>query len=159
MTPQTSKSLSYVDAKIVGPYFSMFVGIWIYFRHYLNLHILWATLTEFRSVGPFELNWETQQYKCSLSQVITFTLLASLQAINLFWLYLILRIATNYVFTSVPVDDRSDVEDEEEVDHRDTAKVSNGKALQNIEGVNGNAAAGYRAHTISKEIEMEKKEL
>jgi acyl-CoA-dependent ceramide synthase len=92
----------------------MFVGIWIYLRHVLNLKILWAVLTEFRTVGPFELNWETQQYKCWISQYITFALLASLQAVNLFWLFLILRILANYIFNSVTKDERSDDEESEE---------------------------------------------
>lgn len=92
----------------------MFVGMWIYLRHVLNLKILWAVLTEFRTVGPFELNWETQQYKCWISQYITFALLASLQAVNLFWLFLILRILANYIFNSVKKDERSEDEDEDE---------------------------------------------
>ncbi|KAJ5873893.1 uncharacterized protein N7529_002323 [Penicillium soppii] len=110
----TSKLLNYLDAYITAPYLTMFVGWWIYLRHYLNLKILWAVLTEFRTVGPFELNWETQQYKCWISQYITFALLASLQAVNLFWLFLILRIMTNYIFTNVAKDERSDDEEEEE---------------------------------------------
>lgn len=92
----------------------MFVVLWIYLRHFLNLKILWAVLTKFRTVGPFELNWETQQYKCWISQYITFALLASLQAVNLFWLFLILRILMNYLFNSVKKDERSDDEDEDE---------------------------------------------
>lgn len=111
---QTSKTLNYLDSIITIPYFGTFVGMWIYCRHYLNLKILWAVLTEFRTVGPFELNWETQQYKCWISQYITFALLASLQAVNLFWLFLILRILFNYLVNSVKKDERSDDEDEEE---------------------------------------------
>ncbi|KAI9848336.1 MAG: hypothetical protein M1837_000600 [Sclerophora amabilis] len=111
----TSKMLNYLSSVYIGPYFALFVGCWIYLRHYLNLRILWATLTEFRTVGPFELDWETQQYKCSLAQVITFSLLASLQAVNIFWLVLILRIAKNYVFSHrTPDDERSDNEDDDE---------------------------------------------
>lgn len=83
-------------------------------RHFLNLRILYATLTEFRTVGPFELNWETQQYKCWISQYITFSLLASLQGLNLFWLFLIIRIAKNYVMTSGIADERSDDEGEDD---------------------------------------------
>ena len=33
-------------------------------------------------IGPYELNWETEQYKCWIAQYITFGLLASLQAEN-----------------------------------------------------------------------------
>jgi very-long-chain ceramide synthase len=65
-------------------------------------------------VGPFELNWQTEQYKCWIAQYITFGLLASLQAVNLFWFYLILRIAKNYVVNAVVTDERSDNEEEEE---------------------------------------------
>ena len=108
---------------IVGPYFGMFVCIWIYLRHFINLKIIWAVLTTFRTIGPFELNWETQQYKCWISQYITFSLLATLQAINLVWLFYILRIAKNYVFSNVRQDERSDDEDEEdEEDEKPSAK-------------------------------------
>ncbi|RAH43913.1 TLC domain-containing protein [Aspergillus brunneoviolaceus CBS 621.78] len=110
----TSKTLNYLDHWITAPYFGMFVGMWIYLRHYLNLKILWAVLTEFRTVGPFELNWETQQYKCWISQYITFALLASLQAVNLFWLFLILRILKNYLISDIKKDERSDDEDTED---------------------------------------------
>lgn len=110
----TSKTLNYLDSIIVGPYFGTFVCIWIYLRHYINLRILYATLTEFRTVGPYELNWETQQYKCWISQIITFALLFSLQAVNLFWLFLILRIAKNYAFSNIREDERSDNEESED---------------------------------------------
>lgn len=132
---QTSKTLNYLDSVIVAPYFCMFVGIWIYCRHVLNLKILWAVLTEFRTVGPFELNWETQQYKCWISQYITFGLLASLQAVNLFWLFLILRILANYIFNSVTKDERSDDEEsEEEIENEAASKatIATGVAKENV---------------------------
>ncbi|OQV06732.1 hypothetical protein CLAIMM_11264 [Cladophialophora immunda] len=110
----TSKTLNYLDSVIVGPYYFLFMCVWIYLRHYINILILWATLTEFRTVGPYELNWETQQYKCWISQIITFSLLASLQAVNLFWLFLILRIAKNFAFSNIRADERSDDEEEDE---------------------------------------------
>ncbi|KAF2225792.1 TLC domain-containing protein [Elsinoe ampelina] len=110
----TSKVLNYLDSPLTGPYFLLFILIWTYLRHYINLLILWSVLTEFRSVGPFVLNWSTQQYKCSLSQAITFGLLATLQAVNLFWLFLILRIAVRFVTTKVGKDERSEDEEEEE---------------------------------------------
>ena len=83
-------------------------------RHYINLTIIYATLTTFRTVGPFELNWDTQQYKCWISQYITFTLLASLQALNLFWLYLIFRIAYRILFGEAAKDVREEGEDTED---------------------------------------------
>lgn len=52
---------------------------------------------------------------------------------NLFWLFLILRIAKNYVFTSVAQDERSDDEDddeeeEESEDHQAQKTITDKKA-------------------------------
>jgi len=82
--------------------------IWGYTRHYINLKIIYSILTTFKTVGPFELNWETQQYKCWISQYITFALLASLQAVNLFWWFFICRIAYRFVVYKDADDDRSE---------------------------------------------------
>ncbi|EHK18810.1 uncharacterized protein TRIVIDRAFT_44085 [Trichoderma virens Gv29-8] len=109
----SSKALNYIDHPIVAPYFATFVAVWIYMRHYINLKIIWSLFTEFRTVGPFELNWETQQYKCWISQYITTALLASLQALNLFWLFYILRIAFRFIRDKEATDDRSEDEDDE----------------------------------------------
>ena len=100
--------------------------MWVYLRHYLNLQILWAILTEFRTVGPFELDWEMQQYKCWISQIITFALLACLQGINLIWLTYLYRVAKNYVFNNERSDERSEEEDEE-------GEVSPGDEKQTLE--------------------------
>ncbi|KAI9810297.1 MAG: hypothetical protein M1827_006347 [Pycnora praestabilis] len=138
----TSKTLNYLDSILIGPYFALFVSVWIYLRHYLNLTFLWATLTKFSTVGPFELNWETQQYKCRLSQAITFSLLASLQAVNLFWLFLILRIAKHYVFKRDLEDVRSDNEEDDELSIEE--KKRDVKVLLNGEPVKENGTAnGY----------------
>lgn len=137
MREQTSKTLNYVDSILVGPYFVLFAGVWIYLRHYINLTILWATLTEFKTVGPFELNWETQQYKCWISQYITFSLLACLQAVNLFWLFLILRIAKRYVFDSDLDDERSDNE-ESEAEPEESREKDAQNAIENGTGMAGN---------------------
>lgn len=87
--------------------------IWIYLRHYLNLRILFSLFNEFQTVGPYELNWETGQYKCTLSFVITLSLLSALQALNLFWLFFILRIAYRVAVHQVIKDERSDGEESE----------------------------------------------
>ncbi|KAK5051572.1 hypothetical protein LTR84_003224 [Exophiala bonariae] len=110
----TSRVLNYLNSPLTDGYYVMFIGIWVYTRHYLSLRIMWAVLTEFATVGPYELNWETQQYKCWISQVITFSLLAILQALNIFWLFLIFRVLWNYIMTRNLVDETSDVEDEAE---------------------------------------------
>ena len=82
-------------------------------RHYINLSILYSILTSYTTVGPFELDWAAQQYKCRLSQYISFTLLACLQAINIFWLLLILRIAFTILMKNLVKDERSDDEEDE----------------------------------------------
>ncbi|OLN87718.1 Sphingosine N-acyltransferase lac1 [Colletotrichum chlorophyti] len=108
-----SKTLNYIDSPITGPWYCVSLASWIYLRHAINLKILWSILTEFKTVGPYELNWETQQYKCWISQFITFGLLGLLQALNLFWLFFLVRIGYRYVFHDVKQDDRSEAEDSE----------------------------------------------
>ncbi|RYP73785.1 hypothetical protein DL770_007711 [Monosporascus sp. CRB-9-2] len=112
-----SKSLNYVESRFQGVSFAVCIAVWVYLRHYVNLRILYSMLpgSEFSTVGPYELDWETEQYKCPLSNFITFGLLAALQALNLFWLYCLLRSAYKFVFLGVAKDDRSEAEEELEV--------------------------------------------
>lgn len=91
-------------------------------RHYLNLTFLWSVLTSFRTIGPFELNWETQQYKCWLAQVITFGLLAALQLLNLFWFGFIIRIAYRAIFNKIS-DERSEDEGTEPEEDSKKSKI------------------------------------
>ncbi|KAK3691579.1 sphingosine N-acyltransferase lag1 [Vermiconidia calcicola] len=133
----TSKLLNYIDSPITPPYLVLFMTIWAYTRHFLNLRILYSlfpytiqippipyltttpTLTlpganKFATIGPYELDWHMQQYKCWISQVISFVLLSALQAVNMFWFFLILRILYRFVKRIGLSDVRSDDEDEEE---------------------------------------------
>ena len=137
---QTSKTLNYLSSPLVIPYFSVFILVWIYLRHYINLMILYAILTTFRTIGPFEVDWANQQYKCALSQWITFGLLATLQSINLFWLFFIIKIALNVVFANVVQDVRSDDEEEEEIEGPgEKVRVANGHVDESgdLRSVNG----------------------
>ena len=124
----------------MGPYFAVFIGAWIYLRHYLNLVILYSEFNEFKTVGPYELNWETEQYKCELSHWISTFLLGCLQALNLFWLYHIIRIAYRFAVTTVVIDDRSDEDSEEEEEQQKILasagvdKLSSQKILANGNG-------------------------
>ncbi|RDA91069.1 hypothetical protein CP533_3050, partial [Ophiocordyceps camponoti-saundersi (nom. inval.)] len=109
----TSKVLNYIDHPLVGPYFFLFMCVWIYMRHYINLRIILSLFTQFRSVGPFSYHfWSPNMYKCAVSQYATIILLSSLQALNLFWLFHIVRIAYRFVVHNIAEDDRSDDEDE-----------------------------------------------
>lgn len=123
-------------------------------RHYLNLRILWSEFNEFKTVGPYELDWATEQYKCWISQVISAALLASLQALNLFWLFFILRIAHRYVFLNVHEDDRSD-NDEKEYDEEQRAEALARAAEDAAAGtvpqviLNGNANGNGNGHAAA----------
>ena len=115
--------------------------VWGYLRHYVNLRIMYSILTEFTTVGPYELNWETQQYKCWISQIITLALLGSLQAVNLFWWFLICRIAYRFIRYSTADDDRSEYEEsdteeakEKKREAKSTENTPNGKANANGDG-------------------------
>jgi len=119
----TSKSLNYIEHPLVGPYFALFVFIWIYLRHYLNIRILISEFYEFKTVGPYVIDFATEQYKGPISHYISTALLASLQALNLFWLYYILRIAYRFVFLEDLKDDRSDDEEVELAEEKELAKL------------------------------------
>jgi acyl-CoA-dependent ceramide synthase len=133
----TSKTLSYLDSPIVGPYFFLFMVIWIYMRHYINLKIIWSLFTDYRTVGPFELNWETEQYKSWISQYITLALLSSLQTLNLIWLFFICRIAYRFIRDSNAEDDRSEDEEEEEEEEEAGEKSNMIDADSKTEKLNG----------------------
>lgn len=102
-----------MDHPLVGPYFGFFICTWIYLRHYLNLRILYSEFYEFKTVGPYELDWEAEQYKSPLSHYISTALLASLQGLNLFWLFYIMRTAYRFVFLNDLEDERSDNDENE----------------------------------------------
>ncbi|USP78359.1 acyl-CoA-dependent ceramide synthase [Curvularia clavata] len=140
----TSKCLNYIDSPIVGPYFFVFMVVWGYTRHYINLKIIWSILTTFKTVGPFELNWETQQYKCWISQYITFALLASLQAVNLFWWFFICRIAYRFVVYKDADDDRSEYSaTEEEIEEKEALlKEEVDEQMEKIEQAPATPATG-----------------
>ncbi|KAF8465329.1 TLC domain-containing protein [Kalaharituber pfeilii] len=116
----TSKTFNYLDVSFIGPYFALFTVSWIYCRHYINILILKSVLFEMRTVGEWgNIDWSRGFFKCPLAQNITFGLLASLQALNLFWLYLIFKVARRYVWPKQGEkfeDVRSDEEDEGEGD-------------------------------------------
>jgi acyl-CoA-dependent ceramide synthase len=117
----TSKTLNYLDHPLIGPYFGLFIVIWIYTRHYINLGIIISIPKEFKTVGPFVLDWDRGYYKCKLAQFISGTLLGSIQALNLFWLWFILRIAKRFIMSSEAVDERSEDEGDGDEDEDSSA--------------------------------------
>ncbi|KAM0253898.1 hypothetical protein ACHAQJ_007073 [Trichoderma viride] len=129
-----SKSLHYINSPLVIPVYVSNIFVWIYLRHYINLRILYSILTEFRTVGPYELNWETQQYKCWISNIITFALLASLQALNLFWLYCLFRSMYKFLVYRIKKDDRSESSEEEETQEPEAEPLLEGNGSANGNG-------------------------
>ena len=109
-----SKTLNYLDSPFTPTVFIIFIISWIYLRHVVNIRILWSVLTEFRTVGNYRLNFATQQYKCWISLIFVFVLILALQLVNLYWLFLILRILYRYISSGVQADERSENEGEEE---------------------------------------------
>lgn len=110
--------MNYLDSAYTAPVFGVFLAVWAYTRHYLNLRIIYSvgltSSSTFATVGPFELNWETQQYKCWISQYITFGLMITLQAVNIFWFFLLLRIAKRIVIDHIEEDPREEGESDDE---------------------------------------------
>lgn len=150
---QLSKSLHYIDCPVVELYFGTSIVSWIYFRHYQNLRLIYSLFTEFKTVGPYELNWETQQYKCTLSFVITLGLLLMLQSINIFWLYCLLRSAYRFLVHNIVKDDRSEVEESEleELERKKARKeAEERKRAAELLLLNGNASANGNSKVAAK---------
>lgn len=128
----TSKVLNYMEHPLVAPYFALFIASWIYLRHYLNLIILRSEWYEFKTVGPYgPLDYENGQFKGPVLHFLSASLLVTLQALNLFWLYHILRIAIRFATTGNSTDDRSDTEEDAEVtisDELESLDDAEGKA-------------------------------
>ena len=114
------KIFNYLDAPdpIVPISFTIFTTIWIYTRHYLGLIILKSVATEFRTVGLWVLDWDKQWYKCWISQYVTFGLLGVIQLLDLYWLFLILRIALRILTGGEQKDDREDDDENEQEEEK-----------------------------------------
>lgn len=122
-------------------------------RHYLNLRILYSEFNEFQTVGPYELNWITEQYKCWISHYISTALLASLQALNLFWLFHILRIAYRIVFFKIAEDDRSDNDDDELAEELRQEALAN-REFDRVDELHEGAAAKTNGAAKSSSAEV-----
>jgi acyl-CoA-dependent ceramide synthase len=91
--------------------------VWTYFRHYLNLWILWSVYHDFDLIpvaertlfDPLNGKWMDWWMKWQI-----FTPIALLQCLNLFWYFLIWRILFRVVFLNIQKDERSDDEDDSE---------------------------------------------
>jgi acyl-CoA-dependent ceramide synthase len=132
--------------------------IWGYTRHYLNLKILYSILTSFATIGPFELNWEEHQYKCWISQYMSFSLLASLQAVNLFWWFFICRIAYRFVVYQDADDDRSEYAptDEEEGEREEEEVQGEIERIEDAPVTPSNGTTAVQQETIGSRVKQRK---
>lgn len=105
-----SMTLNYLNSLLVPFALFTFAATWIYLRHIINIKILWSILTEFPTEGSYVLNLATQQYKCWMTLITVFVPLLALQLVNIYWLFLILRLLHRYIWRGVQRDDRSDTE-------------------------------------------------
>ncbi|CAL1700746.1 unnamed protein product [Somion occarium] len=122
-----SKLLNYIQydrTKIVS--FLVFLFVWTYFRHWLNLVMLHSVWTEFDLLPEFAKQWSPAD-GVWLSWWMKYQIFAPillLQFLNLFWYVLILRILVRAVTDAKATDVRSDDEDEgDELDAIDEGKV------------------------------------
>lgn len=116
--------------------------MWIYLRHYLNLIILRSEFYEFKTVGPYgPLDWENEQYKGPVLHFLSTAFLGALQCLNLFWLFLILRVAYRFIFLDRLEDDRSDNEGDEEDEEPLVRAVDVPKVALNGMLTNGKSSA------------------
>ncbi|KAJ7454556.1 longevity assurance proteins LAG1/LAC1 [Mycena galericulata] len=103
-----SKLLNYIQYnKTNNVVLAAFVGAWVYFRHYLNLLILWSVWWELDGYLPPTVLPPALRYSA-------FTALVLLQMLNLFWGYLIVRVIRVVLTSDTPEDVRSDGEDEDD---------------------------------------------
>ena len=76
--------------------------------------------TEFKTIGLWVLDWDKEWYKCWISQYVTFGLLSIIQILDVYWLFLILRIAVRILRGGEQKDDRED--DDEDHDKPEIEK-------------------------------------
>ncbi|KAH0839876.1 longevity assurance proteins LAG1/LAC1 [Lanmaoa asiatica] len=89
-----------------------------YFRHYLNIVMLWSVWYEFDLIPEANRVWapETGAWLAWWVKYQIFAPLLLLQILNIFWYYFILRIALRSLNPSTMTDDRSDDEDDGDAD-------------------------------------------
>ncbi|KAF8165257.1 longevity assurance proteins LAG1/LAC1 [Crassisporium funariophilum] len=117
-----SKLLNYIQWDTAKVYaFGVFFAVWTYFRHYLNLKIIWSVAFEQPNIPEHTKQWNMAEgvYMPGWMQSQILLPLAVLQCLNLFWYYYMTRILYRAVRAIGISDDRSDDEDEGEADAPD----------------------------------------
>ncbi|KAJ7450988.1 hypothetical protein B0H11DRAFT_2246568 [Mycena galericulata] len=159
--------LNLMRAKVVS--LAVFFVVWTYFRHYISIRILWSLRYEFHLVPEEAQVFAPMQglYMALWMRDQMFYSLCVLQALNLFWYYLILRIIVRSIMTSETDDNRSDEDEDESVSIPKPAPVSlhavpelqlsdNGeKGLRASIGREKPRGAGARAGTLGQGLSVQ----
>jgi acyl-CoA-dependent ceramide synthase len=112
-----SKLLNYIQWNTAKAFaFGFFFAVWTYFRHYLNLVILWSVWYEQPNIPEWTKHWNPSEgvYMPGWMHYQIFVPLLLLQILNLFWYSLMVKILIRGLTSSQVEDDRSDDEDEGE---------------------------------------------
>ncbi|KAI0750712.1 longevity assurance proteins LAG1/LAC1 [Daedaleopsis nitida] len=117
-----SKLLNYLQwERAKTAVFVVFIFIWSYFRHWLNWVILHSVWYEFDLLPETAKSWTPEKgvWMAWWMRYQIFAPILLLQFLNLFWYFLICRIAYRYVDGTTFTDERSDDEDDGEPDEKD----------------------------------------
>lgn len=115
-----SKLLNYIQWNTAKTYaFGVFFLIWTYFRHYLNIWILWSVWFESSDIPEWTKKWSWSEgvYMPAWMPYQIFVPLLLLQGLNLFWYSLMTKILIRGIMTSEVDDHRSDDEGGDEDEH------------------------------------------
>ncbi|KAI9222878.1 TLC domain-containing protein [Blastocladiella britannica] len=121
----SAKCFNYVHWRtICDATFVLFVGVWLYSRHYIYYFLIRSVYVE--SLATLEMRWAPSEGRyVSIGMWYFFlALLIILQILLVLWLYLILRVIAKVITGSGAEDNRSD--DEEDDDHADEAVAEDG---------------------------------
>ncbi|KAF8205065.1 longevity assurance proteins LAG1 LAC1, partial [Pholiota molesta] len=116
--------LNYIQWNTAKVYsFGIFFAIWTYFRHYLNLWILWSVWVEEPTLPESVKHWSWEEgvYMPGWMRYQIFLPLFLLQCLNLFWYNLMAKILIRGLMTSEVDDHRSDDEGDDD-DNDDNEK-------------------------------------
>ncbi|KAJ6592860.1 TLC domain-containing protein [Mycena capillaripes] len=130
-----SKLLNYIRWEATNNFvLAAFVLSWTYFRHYLNLAIIWSAWFEVDEYLPLGTRIPPAVHYGAFGALVL------LQLLNLFWYYLIVRIVVKVLRTSKVEDERSDDEDDgEDGGERDVDLDENAQAEKSLNGASGGA--------------------
>jgi len=112
-----AKIFNYLKYEVIGNIvFGIFVLIWTYLRHYLNLYMLYSVYYDFDLIPQWARRWSPEEgvWMVSWMRWQIFIPMFLLQLVNLFWYFLILRIMYRALTKKELADERSDDEDDGE---------------------------------------------